>query len=51
MMLRGKFAKGGIAGLHDHAVEESYFFLGGEVDMEIEGTRYPLQAGDAAWPA
>jgi mannose-6-phosphate isomerase-like protein (cupin superfamily) len=48
-MMRGELAVGGIVGTHDHTVEETYFVLSGEVEMEIEGKRYPLQAGDLAW--
>jgi mannose-6-phosphate isomerase-like protein (cupin superfamily) len=48
-MMRGELAAGGTRGTHDHTVEESYFALSGEVDMEIEGKRYHLQAGDVAW--
>lgn len=48
-MMRGELAAGGSRGTHDHTVEESYFVLSGEVDMEIEGRRYHLQTGDVAW--
>ncbi len=48
-MMRGELAMGGTRGTHDHTVEESYFALSGEVDMEIEGKRYHLQPGDVAW--
>jgi mannose-6-phosphate isomerase-like protein (cupin superfamily) len=48
-MMRGELDVGGVRGRHDHAVEEIYFALSGEADIEIEGTRYPLKAGDYAW--
>ena len=48
-MMRGELAIGGTVGTHDHTVEESYFVLSGEVDMEIEGEKYHLQPGDLAW--
>lgn len=48
-MMRGELAVGGTRGTHDHTVEESYFVISGEVDMEIEGERYSLKAGDVAW--
>ena len=48
-MMRGELSVGGIRGSHDHTVEESYFVLSGEADMEIEGERYPLRPGDIAW--
>jgi mannose-6-phosphate isomerase-like protein (cupin superfamily) len=48
-MMRGKLEVGGMRGTHDHTVEESYFVLSGEVDMEIEGKRHHLRPGDVAW--
>ena len=48
-MMRGELAIGGIRGYHDHPVEEIYFALSGETDMEIEGQRFHLRAGDLAW--
>jgi mannose-6-phosphate isomerase-like protein (cupin superfamily) len=48
-MMRGELAVGGVRGRHDHAVEEVYLGLEGEADIEIEGQRYHLGAGDFAW--
>lgn len=48
-MMRGELAAAGSRGTHDHTVEETYFVLSGEVDMEIEGKIYHLQPGDVAW--
>jgi len=48
-MMRGELAVGGAWGLHDHPIEEMFFPLSGEAEMEIEGERYPLRPGDAAW--
>ncbi len=48
-LMRGELAPGGICGLHDHPVEESYFALSGEADMEIEGERFHLCSGTVAW--
>ena len=48
-MMRGELDVGGVRGRHDHSVEEIYFALSGEADIEIEGTRYPLKPGDYAW--
>lgn len=48
-MMRGQIATGGSVGLHDHPIEESYLFLSGTVEMEIEGRRYTLGPGDFAW--
>ena len=45
-LMRGELAEGGICGLHDHPVEESYFALSGEADMEIEGERFHLVRRD-----
>ena len=49
LLMRGELAVGGVCGLHDHPIEESYFVLSGEADMEIEGQRYPLCPGVIAW--
>lgn len=49
LLMRGEIAVGGACGLHDHPVEESFFFLHGEGGMEIEGKRYHLRPGDFAW--
>lgn len=38
-------------GLHDHAFEESYFFLSGEVEAVLDGKRYDIKAGDVVWTA
>jgi len=34
---------------HDHAFEESYFITEGQVEVEIEGARQTLRAGDVVW--
>ncbi len=39
----------GVAGTHDHPLEETYLVLEGEVDATFDGERYRLGAGDAAW--
>ena len=49
LMMRGELALGGVCGLHDHPIEESYFVLSGEADMEIEGKKFHLQPGVVAW--
>jgi quercetin dioxygenase-like cupin family protein len=43
------YEPGGSAQIHDHPFEESYFFLDGEIEGEIEGTVYQLRAGDVVW--
>ena len=49
LLMRGELAVGGVCGLHDHPLEESYFVLSGEADMEIEGDRHHLHPGVVAW--
>ena len=39
----------GVAGTHDHPLEETYLILEGEVDATFDGERYRLGPGDAAW--
>jgi quercetin dioxygenase-like cupin family protein len=45
---RGHLEPGGTVPLHDHSVEESFYALSGEMDLEIEGTVYKLRTGDVA---
>ncbi len=40
---------GGAAQAHDHPFEETYFFLGGEVQAELDGKPYTLRAGDVVF--
>jgi quercetin dioxygenase-like cupin family protein len=39
----------GLAGAHDHPLEETYLILEGEVDAVFDAERYRLRAGDVAW--
>jgi quercetin dioxygenase-like cupin family protein len=39
----------GVAGTHDHPLEETYLVLEGEVDATFDGERYRLGPGDIAW--
>src|ERR1044071_2364011 len=39
----------GLAGRHNHAYEETYLIVEGEVDAEFDGERYHLVPGDVAW--
>jgi quercetin dioxygenase-like cupin family protein len=39
----------GVAGAHDHPLEETYLILEGEVDAQFDGESYRLRRGDAAW--
>ena len=48
-MMRGELDVGGVRGRHDHAVEEIYYAIEGEADIEMEGERYHLGPGHYAW--
>ena len=39
----------GVAGPHDHPLEEAYLITDGEVDATFDGVEYRLEAGDIAW--
>ena len=43
------YAPGGVAHLHDHPFEESYYMLEGEVDVVADGDRHTLRPGDVFW--
>jgi quercetin dioxygenase-like cupin family protein len=43
------YEAGGAAQAHDHPFEETYFFLDGSIEAEIDGTPYVLQAGDVVF--
>ena len=40
---------GGAAQAHDHPFEETYFFLAGEVEAELDGQPFRLRAGDVVF--
>jgi quercetin dioxygenase-like cupin family protein len=44
-----QYAEGGLIKEHDHAFEEAYFFLSGEVEALADGETYTLRAGDCFW--
>jgi len=44
-----QYAPGGYIKEHDHAFEEGFFFLEGDIEAELEGKKYVLQAGDYCW--
>lgn len=46
-----EYAPGGFITRHDHAFEEGFFFLEGEVEAELDGETHILQAGDYCWSA
>lgn len=39
----------GVAGPHDHPLEEAYIILDGEVLARFDGVEYHLEPGDVAW--
>jgi quercetin dioxygenase-like cupin family protein len=39
----------GVAGAHDHPLEETYLILEGQVDAVFDGESYRLGPGDVAW--
>ena len=43
------YEPGGSAQVHDHPFEETYFFLDGEVEAELDGTTHTIRAGDAVF--
>ena len=44
-----QYAPGGFITRHDHAFEEGFFFLTGEVEAELDGETHVLRAGDYFW--
>jgi mannose-6-phosphate isomerase-like protein (cupin superfamily) len=48
-MFMVRYEPGGLAGTHDHPLEETYMILEGEVDATFDGERYRLGAGDVAF--
>ncbi|MPZ72047.1 MAG: cupin domain-containing protein [Nitriliruptorales bacterium] len=48
-MFMVQYEPGGVAGAHDHPLEETYFILEGEVDAVLDGISYNLQTGDIAF--
>jgi quercetin dioxygenase-like cupin family protein len=43
------YEPGGAAQAHDHPFEETYFFLSGEIDAELDGETHRLQSGDVVF--
>lgn len=48
-MFMVQYEPDGVAGAHDHPLEEAYLILEGGVDAVLDGTPYRLEAGDIAW--
>jgi quercetin dioxygenase-like cupin family protein len=44
-----QYAPGGFISEHDHAFEEAFFFVSGEIEAVLDGTAYTLEAGDYCW--
>ncbi len=48
-MFMVQYEPAGLAGAHDHPLEETYMILEGEVDARFDGASYRLRPGDVAW--
>jgi mannose-6-phosphate isomerase-like protein (cupin superfamily) len=48
-MFMVQYEPAGLAGAHDHPLEETYLILEGEVDGWFDGVHYRLRPGDTAW--
>jgi quercetin dioxygenase-like cupin family protein len=48
-MFMVQYEPAGLAGAHDHPLEETYMILEGEVDARFDGVSYRLRPGDIAW--
>ncbi len=43
------YEPGGSAQVHDHPFEETYFFLEGEIEAELDGRQHTIRAGDVVF--
>jgi quercetin dioxygenase-like cupin family protein len=48
-MFMVEYQPGGVAHLHDHPFEESYYLLEGEVDVVADGIEFAMAPGDVLW--
>ena len=48
-MFMVQYEPGGVAGTHDHPLEETYLVVEGEVDASFDGDVHRLTPGDVAW--
>jgi quercetin dioxygenase-like cupin family protein len=48
-MFMVQYEPAGVAGAHDHPLEETYMILEGEVDAWFDGAQYRMKPGDIAW--
>lgn len=44
-----EFQPGGAGHMHDHPFEETYFFLSGAAEAELDGQRHQINTGDFVW--
>jgi quercetin dioxygenase-like cupin family protein len=44
-----QYVPGGFITTHDHAFEEGFYFLEGEIEAELDGAKHTLRAGDYCW--
>jgi quercetin dioxygenase-like cupin family protein len=44
-----QYVPGGFITTHDHAFEEGFYFLEGEIEAELAGETHTLRAGDYCW--
>jgi quercetin dioxygenase-like cupin family protein len=50
-MFMVQYEPDGVAGPHDHPLEEAYLIIDGEVDATFDGQQFRLKPGDIAWAA
>jgi quercetin dioxygenase-like cupin family protein len=48
-MFMVQYEPDGVAGSHDHPLEEAYLIIDGEVDATFDGQQFRLKPGDIAW--
>jgi quercetin dioxygenase-like cupin family protein len=44
-----QYVPGGFINTHDHAFEEGFYFLEGEIEAHLDGAAHTLRAGDYCW--
>jgi len=49
IMFMVQYEPRGVAGPHDHPLEEAYIILDGATDARFDGVEYHLEPGDVAW--
>ncbi|MHA6670088.1 cupin domain-containing protein [Homoserinimonas sp. A447] len=50
-MFMVQYEPDGVAGPHDHPLEEAYLIVDGDVDATFDGEQFRLRPGDIAWAA